>query len=795
MKKRKLLLALVAGFALSSCSIQDLMFWKKKDNQQQQDDSSSTDPAKATEWSTSVQNLMKQNLDGVVLPFISGTWTWAYDSEYKCVYGTSYDANVAEAKGVFSSWEEEGEDSYGDMWYKKLTTNGFVELCPYQETDDSNKSYVEIDAYFRQQQPDWTDADKAVMTSFLGFEVPFVTGYWPDGLAYYEDDDVVYGEGENVIMTQAEAILLADGYSISYDYFENVIATKIVGDYKVTVSVSDWSWIGAGCSIEISKLEKVTDWPTDDVATAAGVYMDFDPEVVPQPVGATGYFVSEGSDGLLIDAIGTTSSAYIELLESELWTINSDYLEDGYYICLSPHETVLVYITSGLSYLEIEICPSVPKLNSWPTAYVDAFTFDRLDSMYKVPAFAGEYFYYQEGATDESGETFEAEIDIYKESTSEEDLVAYKDSLISAGYTLVKYQEENDQYYANFTATKGKISVHGVYWNKPNTTYYYEIDISGIEADESPLVVENTQVDLLEGYSAQINASLLPGFEGTITYQSKDTSVATVSSSGEVTAVSKGTAEVEVSVVVLGKTFKETVNIAVLEQATSVSISGADVAKKGKTSQYSVSFPEGTTSMETPVWSLTSGTEYASIDSATGLLTVSNELVAEQTATIHLVVGSLSADKTVTLKPVSEVTDSITLAKLFSTSIGTTYTDFSGKKDASDAVYAGQCAGGNDAIQIRSKNSNSGIYSSTSGGRIVSVTLHFSSADTQSSGVKIVASNTAFSSTSDLFSATVVATLTKDNPSYEFVDSYQYVGVISAGGAHYFDSIDFVWEA
>ena len=77
------------------------------------------------------------------------------------------------------------------------------------------------------------------------------------------------------------------------------------------------------------------------------------------------------------------------------------------------------------------------------------------------------------------------------------------------------------------------------------------------------------------------------------------------------------------------------------------------------------------------------------------------------------------------------------------------------------------------------------------GGKIVSVTLHFSIADTQSSGVKIVASNTAFNSTSDLFSATVVTTLTKDNPSYES-NSYQYVVVISAGGAHYFDSIDFV---
>lgn len=145
---------------------------------------------------------------------------------------------------------------------------------------------------------------------------------------------------------------------------------------------------------------------------------------------------------------------------------------------------------------------------------------------------------------------------------------------------------------------------------------------------------------------------------------------------------------------------------------------------------------------------------------------------------------------------VNEVTDTLTLGKLHNgQSIGTTYTDFSGIQDESDAVYAGQCAGGNSAIQIRSSGSNSGIYTTTSGGTIKSVSVTFNSNDTQSSGIKVIASNTALLSLSAIFAADAVATLTKTNPSYEFTEDYAYVAIISASGAHYLDSVEFVWAA
>ena len=802
MKKRNLLLALVAGFALSSCTIQDLMFWKKKDNQQQQDDDSKTDPV-VSEWAANVQNLMKQYLDGVVLPYVSGTWTWEYDSDYKCVYGTSYDAKVSEAKAAFSGWEQLGEDDYGDMWYGKSTTNGSIELCPYEGKDESNKTMAVIEAYFKQVQPDWTDADKAVMTSFLGFEVPFVTGYWPDGLAYDSEYDDVYCEGENVDLEEAQENFEDAGYHVEqidfYGYLIGLKATTIVGDIKAVVELYDWSIFGSGASIDIKKVEKVLDWPTDEVAEVVGVYMDYDPEVVPEPTGATGFFVSEGNDGLLVDAVGVTTSAYLAQLVSASWTVIDTYVQEyGFYVCYSPNETAMLYVTSGLSYLELEAVPSLPKLNDWPAGYIDAFTFNTLDSMYKVLEFEGDYYYYDEVATDETYTTFEAEIEIYKASPSENDLKAYRDALVEDGYTQVSYQEETETYYASFTATKGKLSVRGTYYSDTGSEYF-KLVVSGIEANESPLVVENKEIELLEGYSAQINASLLSGFEGTIIYGSKNSDVATVTSEGEVTAVSKGTAEIEVSVVVSGKTFTETVTVAVLEEATSVSISGPEVAKKAKTAQYSVSFPEGTTSMETPVWSLTSGSGFASIDSATGLLTVSNELISEQTATVHVVVGSLSADYSVTLRPVSEYTDTITVSKIFGESKPTSYTDFSNVSDVSEAKYAGRCCTNNsgDFIQINTKTPPLGIYSSTSGGTIRSVTVNFHSSDTNSNAVNVYASNEPFTLAEVSSKATLVGTITNSGGTgtYEFTSDYAYVAVMTAKNAHYFSSVSFVWEA
>ncbi len=130
---------------------------------------------------------------------------------------------------------------------------------------------------------------------------------------------------------------------------------------------------------------------------------------------------------------------------------------------------------------------------------------------------------------------------------------------------------------------------------------------------------------------------------------------------------------------------------------------------------------------------------------------------------------------------------------------GNSYTDWSEKTVASDAVYAGQSAGGNESIQLRSKNSNSGIISTTSGGLIKKVKVVWNSNTSNGAVLNVYGSNTAYTAASDLYgenSGTLLGTIVYGTSTQlEITDDYEYVGVRSNSGAMYLESITFVWEA
>ena len=138
------------------------------------------------------------------------------------------------------------------------------------------------------------------------------------------------------------------------------------------------------------------------------------------------------------------------------------------------------------------------------------------------------------------------------------------------------------------------------------------------------------------------------------------------------------------------------------------------------------------------------------------------------------------------------ITDEITASDLKATS--TTYTAFSNVSKSSDAIYAGQSA--KDAkgnIQLRSKNSNSGVVSTASGGKVKSVKITVGSG---SNTVDVYGSNTAYTSASDLYGdnkGTKIGSLTATG-TISFEGDYTYVGIRSNNGAIYLSSIDIVWE-
>ena len=130
------------------------------------------------------------------------------------------------------------------------------------------------------------------------------------------------------------------------------------------------------------------------------------------------------------------------------------------------------------------------------------------------------------------------------------------------------------------------------------------------------------------------------------------------------------------------------------------------------------------------------------------------------------------------------------------------FEDVSGSE--SDAVYAGQIArfkntACHDYIQIRSKNSNSGIITTTSGGKAVSVSVSWNSATGASGTLNVYGSNSAYSAASDLYAdatdGDLIGTIVYGtSTSLDIDDDYEFIGLRSNSGALYFDDISIEWS-
>ena len=139
--------------------------------------------------------------------------------------------------------------------------------------------------------------------------------------------------------------------------------------------------------------------------------------------------------------------------------------------------------------------------------------------------------------------------------------------------------------------------------------------------------------------------------------------------------------------------------------------------------------------------------------------------------------------------PAAAVTDIITANDLAATD--TQYKNFSNVSKSSDAKYAGNSAkttGG--AIQMRSKDNNSGLVSTHSGGTVSSVKITVASG---SNVIQVYGKNTAYSSASDLYDSNSQGTLVgsvSSTGTATFTTGYAYVGIRSASGAIYMTSIE-----
>ena len=149
----------------------------------------------------------------------------------------------------------------------------------------------------------------------------------------------------------------------------------------------------------------------------------------------------------------------------------------------------------------------------------------------------------------------------------------------------------------------------------------------------------------------------------------------------------------------------------------------------------------------------------------------------------------------------AEVTDVLTRSLIGITS--TNYSSWTKKTSNSDAVYGGNSAGGNNSIQLRN-GSNSGIYTSASGGRLKSISVTWNSNTASGRRLAIYGKHTAYTGPSQVYNTSLqgerLGYIYYGDTSYGTTTSltvdgdYEYFAIQPVGGAMYLTDITIVWE-
>ena len=147
---------------------------------------------------------------------------------------------------------------------------------------------------------------------------------------------------------------------------------------------------------------------------------------------------------------------------------------------------------------------------------------------------------------------------------------------------------------------------------------------------------------------------------------------------------------------------------------------------------------------------------------------------------------------------VTNVTDTLNLS-FTGRPATTSYGEWAGKIGTSGTVYAGQSAGNYSAIQLRSDKSSSGIITTTSGGKIKSITVVWNSGTASGRTLDIYGKNTAYASATELYNSSTQGTqlgsvVYGTSTTLTVTGDYEYIGIRSKSGAQYITSISIVWE-
>ena len=316
-----------------------------------------------------------------------------------------------------------------------------------------------------------------------------------------------------------------------------------------------------------------------------------------------------------------------------------------------------------------------------------------------------------------------------------------------------------------------------------NLTSFTATKTTLLKGDEVATSVSNDQV----------------GWTAAYTYSSDDEDVATIDTDGKITAVAKGSTTVRATLNVdnddpdykTGSTYTRSINITVNNPSHNVVFSVNGVAGDPTSVEEGddIVFPSDPASVggKTFVGWVDTPIDGSTDDEPT---LVTSAAMGASDVTYYAVFAT-------SVPGITTITDELNRA---TTGISSTdYGTWSGKTENSDAVYAGQSAGGNNSIQLRSANNNSGIITTTSGGKAKKVTVDWNSNTTAGRTLDIYGKNTAYTAATDLYDIDKRGTklgsiVCGTSTELTITGDYTYIGVRSNNGAMYLNSISIDWE-
>ena len=375
----------------------------------------------------------------------------------------------------------------------------------------------------------------------------------------------------------------------------------------------------------------------------------------------------------------------------------------------------------------------------------------------------------------------------------------------------VAFAAATDLEIGDIATIKGKLKIY------ETTTYEFD------ENNEVVSITPRTKVNiatftvttnpLILGVTATTETSVTNDQAGwtpaSYTYESDDETVATVDANGVITAVAKGTANITVTPDVsatnpsykVGASKSLEITVSNPSHTASFSVNGVidpsdnDVVEEGE----DITFPADPADIGDKKFV---GWAEAIIDGTTDVAPTFVE-----SATMGIV------DVTYYAVFASSSTGTVTKTDVINCNVtgvtGTSYSGWSGKQaeNGSSAVYAGQCAGSNNTVQLRTSGGVEGVVATTTGGTVKRVVVDWHSSTSNGRTLNIYGKNSAYSfentgtdvEVSELFNdskqGTLLGTIVKGTSTeLTITGDYAYIGIRSASSALYCNSISIDWE-